>query len=124
MRIFDKSNILISVQNVLRSFKASIFQALAHPSRIAILEVLKDGELPAGAIQERIGVEQANLSQHLAVLRSRQIIVNRKEGNQVFYSLRDPMLLEVLDILRRYFQANLSQAIAMLEEVEGQRQQP
>ena len=124
MRIFDKTNILISVQNVLRSFKASIFQALAHPSRIAILEVLKDGELPAGAIQERIGVEQANLSQHLAVLRSRQIIVNRKEGNQVFYSLRDPMLLEVLDILRRYFQANLSQTIAMLEEVEGQRQQP
>ena len=124
MRIFDKSNILISVQNALRSFKASIFQALAHPSRIAIIEVLKDGELPAGAIQERIGVEQANLSQHLAVLRSRQIIVNRKEGNQVFYSLRDPMLLEVLDILRRYFQANLSQAIAMLEEVEGQRQQP
>jgi DNA-binding transcriptional ArsR family regulator len=111
------------VQNALRSFKASIFQALAHPSRIAIIEVLKDGELPAGAIQERIGVEQANLSQHLAVLRSRQIIVNRKEGNQVFYSLRDPMLLEVLDILRRYFQANLSQAIAMLEEVEGQRQQ-
>jgi DNA-binding transcriptional ArsR family regulator len=124
LRIFDKTNILISVQNVLRSFKASIFQALAHPSRIAILEVLKDGELPAGAIQERIGVEQANLSQHLAVLRSRQIIVNRKEGNQVFYSLRDPMLLEVLDILRRYFQANLSQTIAMLEEVEGQRQQP
>ena len=124
LRIFDKSNILISVQNALRSFKASIFQALAHPSRIAIIEVLKDGELPAGAIQERIGVEQANLSQHLAVLRSRQIIVNRKEGNQVFYSLRDPMLLEVLDILRRYFQANLSQAIAMLEEVEGQRQQP
>jgi ArsR family transcriptional regulator len=111
------------VQNALRSFKASIFQALAHPSRIAIIEVLKDGELPAGTIQERIGVEQANLSQHLAVLRSRQIIVNRKEGNQVFYSLRDPMLLEVLDILRRYFQANLSQAVAMLEEVEGQRQQ-
>jgi ArsR family transcriptional regulator len=111
------------VQNALRSFKASIFQALAHTSRIAIIEVLKDGELPAGAIQERIGVEQANLSQHLAVLRSRQIIVNRKEGNQVFYSLRDPMLLEVLDILRRYFQANLSQAIAMLEEVEGQRTQ-
>ena len=111
------------MQKALLSFNASILQALAHPSRIAIIEVLKDGELPAGAIQERIGVEQANLSQHLAVLRSRQIIVNLKEGNQVFYSLRDPMLLEVLDILRRYFQANLSQAIAMLEEVEGQPQQ-
>jgi DNA-binding transcriptional ArsR family regulator len=113
------------VHSALRSFKASIFQALAHPSRIAILEALRDGELPAGAIQEKVGLEQANLSQHLAVLRSRQIIVNRKEGNQVFYSLRDPMLIEVLDIMRRYFQSNLSQAKAMLEQVEGgERQSP
>ena|SRR2546422_138386 len=110
------------MQNALRSFKASIFQALAHPCRIAIVEVVKEGELSVGAIQERVGVEQANLSQHLAVLRSRQIIVNRKEGNQVFYSLRDPALIEVLDIMRRYFQANLSQAIAMLEEVQAERQ--
>jgi DNA-binding transcriptional ArsR family regulator len=111
------------MQNALRTFKASIFQALAHPSRIAIVEVLRDGELSAGAIQEKVGLEQANLSQHLAVLRSRQIIVNRKEGNQVFYSLRHPMLVEVLDILRRYFQANLSQAISMLKEAkaEGRR---
>lgn len=108
------------MQSALRSFKASIFQALAHPTRIAVVEILKGGELSAGAIQERLGIEQANLSQHLAVLRSRQIIVNRKEGNQVFYSLRDPMLVEVLDILRRYFQANLSQAIAMLDEAEAE----
>lgn len=106
--------------NTLRSFKASIFQALAHPTRIAIVEVLRGGELSAGAIQGQVGIEQANLSQHLAVLRSRQIIVNRKEGNQVLYSLRDPMLIEVLDILRRYFQANLSEAITMLEEVEAE----
>ncbi|HWR54737.1 MAG TPA: metalloregulator ArsR/SmtB family transcription factor [Bryobacteraceae bacterium] len=110
------------MQNALRSFKASIFQALAHPSRIAVVELLRNGELSAGAIQERVGLEQANLSQHLAVLRSRQIIVNRKEGNQVFYSLRDPMLAEVLDIMRRYFQANLTQAIAMLNEVEAEPQ--
>ena len=110
------------MQSALRSFKASIFQALAHPSRIAILETLRDGELSAGAIQERVGIEQANLSQHLAVLRGRQIIVNRKEGNQVFYSLRDRMLIEVLDIMKRYFQANLSQAAAMLEQVEAEPQ--
>ena len=111
------------MQSALRSFKANIFQALAHPSRIAIVEVLRNGELSAGVIQERVGLEQANLSQHLAVLRSRQIIVNRKEGNQVFYALRDPILIEVLDILRRYFQANLSQTIGMLKRVkaEGRR---
>ncbi len=106
------------MQNLLRSYKASLFQALSHPTRIAIVEVLREGELPAGAIQERLGIEQANLSQHLGVLRSRQIVVNRKEGNQVFYSLRSPVLLEVLDIMRRYFQGNLTEAIQMLGEIE------
>jgi len=107
------------VQSLLRSYKASIFQALSHPTRIAIVEVLKEGELSAGAIQDRLGIEQANLSQHLAILRSRQIVGNRKEGNQVFYSLRNPVLSEVLDVMRRYFQANLTEAAQMLAEIEG-----
>jgi ArsR family transcriptional regulator len=106
------------MQEALRTYKASIFQALSHPTRIAILEVLRDGELSAGTIQEKLGVEQANLSQHLAILRSRQIVANRKDGNQVFYSIRNPVLVEVLDVMRRYFQTNLADAIQMLEEVE------
>jgi ArsR family transcriptional regulator len=108
------------LQHLLRKYKANIFQALAHQTRIAIVELLRDGELPAGAIQERLGLEQANLSQHLAILRSRQIVVNRKDGNQVFYSLRNSMLTEVLDIMRRYFQANLAEAIQMLGEIEAE----
>jgi DNA-binding transcriptional ArsR family regulator len=108
------------MQEKLRTYKASIFQALSHPTRIAILEVLRDGELSARAIQEKLGVEQSNLSQHLAILRSRQIVANRKDGNQVFYSIRNPVLLEVLDVMRRYFQTNLADAIQMLEEVESE----
>jgi DNA-binding transcriptional ArsR family regulator len=102
----------------LRQFKASIFQALAHPTRIAIVEVLRDGELPAGAIIERLGIEQANASQHLAVLRAKHIVTSRKEGNQVFYSVRDPLLIEVLDVMRRYFQAHIEEAMAMLKEID------
>jgi ArsR family transcriptional regulator len=109
------------MQKLLRSYKASIFQALGHPTRIAIVEVLRDGELSAGVIQERLGVEQANVSQHLAILRSRQIVANRKEGNQVFYSLRNPVLVEVLDIMRRYFQSNLKDAVQMLDEIQAER---
>lgn len=106
------------MQNLLRSYKASLFQALSNPTRISIVEALREGELSARSIQEQLGIEQANLSQHLAILRSRQIVVNRKEGNQVFYSLRSPVLLEVLDIMRRYFQANLTEAVQMLGEIE------
>jgi ArsR family transcriptional regulator len=106
---------------MLREYKANIFQALAHPTRIAILEVLKEGETSARAIQERLGVEQANLSQHLAILRSRQIVAHRKEGNQVFYSVRNKVLIKVLDLMRQYFQANLTEAAQMLNEVEAER---
>ena len=108
------------MQSLLRSYKANLFQALSHPTRIAIVEALGQGELSAGAIQARLNIEQANLSQHLTILRSRQIVVNRKDGNQVFYSLRNPVLLEVLDIMRRYFQANLTEAVQMLGEIEAE----
>ena len=103
--------------DTLREFKASIFQALAHPTRIAILELLRDGELPAGTIIERLGIEQSNASQHLAILRSRQIVTNRKEGNQVFYALRDPLLTDLLDIMRKYFQRHMDDALSMLKEM-------
>ena len=53
----------------------------------------------------------------MAVLRGRGIVTNRKDGNQVFYSLRDPLLIEVLDNLRQYFQAHLTDALAMLKDL-------
>src|SRR5207245_2637926 len=104
-----------AMQDNLRRFKAGVFHALAHPTRIAIIELLRDeGEVPVSRIYERLGLEQANASQHLAILRGKQIVVGRKEGNQVFYSLRDPILGKVLDLMRQYFQANLSEALEML----------
>ena len=109
------------MQNLLREYKASVFQALGHPTRIAILEILRDGELSAGAIQARLGVEQANLSQHLGILRSRQIVNSRKEGNQVFYSVRHKVLIKVLDLMKQYFQAHLHDSVQMLNEIQAER---
>ena len=106
------------MQDAVRKLKAEIFQALAHPTRIAILEQLRDGELPAGKLIERLGLEQANASQHLTVLRAKQIVANRKEGNQVFYSLRSPLLKDVLDIMRHYCQAHVAESIAHLGEIK------
>jgi ArsR family transcriptional regulator len=106
----------------LRRFKAEIFQALAHPTRIAIVEALRNGEMSAGQIIGQLELEQANASQHFTVLRSKQVVVNRKEGNQVFYSLRDPALIEVLDILKRYFYSQLSQTMSMLKEMRLEKE--
>ena len=104
----------------LRRFKAEFFQALAHPTRIAIVELLREGELSAGALIERLGVEQANASQHLTILRTKHIVVNRKAGNQVFYSVRDRLILEVLDVMKRYFYAQLAEGQAMLDEIKSE----
>lgn len=104
----------------LRRFKADIFQALAHPTRIAILEALGDDEISAGVLIEKLGMEQANVSQHLAVLRTKQLVSNRKAGNQVFYSVRDPIIMKVLALMRTYFHAHLKEALAMLGEMETQ----
>lgn len=106
--------------NQVRQFKASIFQALAHPTRLQILEVLRDGELSVGAIRAKVHLDQANLSQHLAKLRLRGVVANRKEGNQVFYSVRDRILFDVLDLVRRFATAHLHEHAALLAQFKNE----
>ncbi len=105
------------MSDALRQFKANIFQALAHPTRIAIIELLRDGEMPVSVIIERLGLEPANASQHFSVLKAKNIVVSRKEGNQVYYSVRDPLLVEVLDVLRRYFLTHMEEAVSLLSKL-------
>jgi DNA-binding transcriptional ArsR family regulator len=100
----------------MRQFKAGIFQALAHPTRVAIVEFLSQGEMTVGRLSEKVAVEQANASQHLAVLRNKHIVETRKVGNQIFYRLRDPLLGEVLAKMREYFFAHMSEAMEMLRQ--------
>lgn len=106
------------MQDSLRRFKAGIFQALGHPTRIAIVELLRDEKkVPVGRIYDKLGLEQANVSQHLAVLRARQVVVGQKRGNQVFYSLRDPILGKILNLMRQYFLSNLGESLKMLNDM-------
>jgi DNA-binding transcriptional ArsR family regulator len=122
--ICDYSNILENMDDALRQFKCEIFQGLANPTRIAIVELLRDGELSAGQLIQKLGIEQANASQHLTVLRAKQIVVSRKVGNQVYYSIRDRALIEVLEILRRYFYAQLSTTVDLLKQAARETPKP
>jgi ArsR family transcriptional regulator len=98
----------------LREFKAEIFQALGHPTRVAIVEYLRYGETSVGRLCEKVGVEQANASQHLAVLRSKNIVDTRKHGNQIFYRLRNPIVGDMLEMMRQYFFEHMNEAMEML----------
>jgi ArsR family transcriptional regulator len=108
----------------MRRFKAGIFQALAHPTRVAIVEYLTHGELSVGQLCEKVGVEQANASQHLAVLRNKHIVQTRKAGNQIYYRLRDPAFGAVLAALRTYFLAHITEALELLRSEQAAAEQP
>ena len=82
---------------------------------------MRDGEVTAGALLTLLGVEQANLSQHLAVLRAKHVVASRKSGNQVYYAIRDPVLIQVLDLLKQYFYAHLNDTLAMLGEMDSEQ---
>jgi DNA-binding transcriptional ArsR family regulator len=107
--------------DALRKFKAGIFKVLAHPTRIHIIEALRMEELSVGAILDQIKVEPANLSQHLSVLRHSHLVLTRKDGNQVLYSLRDPLLVAVLDAMRKYFHKHFEDSFQMLKQMERSR---
>ncbi len=104
--------------DALRKFNAHVFQALAHPTRIHIIGTLAEGEFSVGEILKRVKVEPASLSQHLSVLRLKNLVVARKEGNRVLYSVRDPLLIKMLDMMRRYFQRHFEEAIKMYKQLE------
>lgn len=91
----------------MRSFKAEFFKALAHPLRIAVLDVLRDGPMNVGELQAKLGVEQSTLSQQLAVLRSRSLVVTHRIGTTVRYEVTDPAIWRLLDVAKEIFENQL-----------------
>src|SRR5713101_1199791 len=88
-------------------FKADFFRALAHPIRIRILETLGAGERSVRQLQQALDLDQPIVSQQLAVLRSKNIVVPRKVGNTVRYALSDRLITRLLAVAREIFNNHL-----------------
>jgi ArsR family transcriptional regulator len=91
----------------MRIFKAEFFKALSSPVRIAIIDLLRDGEKSVNELTALFDLEQAAISQHLAILRTKNLVKNRKVGNNVFYSILDPSVFMLLDEAARIYQDDL-----------------
>ena len=102
----------------LQTFKARFFKALAHPARIRILEILVNGDRTVYELQEALTLEQASVSQQLAVLRNQGIVNAEKEGLTVRYSLRDPLVGQLLEVARRIFNNHLVSTRELLRELQ------
>jgi len=104
----------------LAEIKAGLFKALAHPARVRALEVLVEGEHTVGELQPLVGIESSHLSQQLGVLRRANLVTTRKEGSSVYYSLRDPLVAELLAVAKQLLLTTLSQTRELLAELHAE----
>jgi ArsR family transcriptional regulator len=108
-----------SVATPLYQAKAEFFKALAHPARIRVLELLSQREHSVSEMLPEVGIEAAHLSQQLAVLRKMNLVVTRKEGSTVFYSLVSPQVAELLAVARRILTEVLASQMGLLDDLRA-----
>jgi len=98
--------------------KAEFFKTLAHPARIRVLELLRDGERSVSELIPDVGLEASHLSQQLGVLRRANLVSGRKEGSTVFYSVNDPRVFQLLEVAKAILTGSLSEAQGLLAELD------
>ena len=101
-------------------WQARMAKALAHPTRIAILEMLRRGEICVCEMCPDLEISQANVSQHLAVLRDSNLVATRRDGQRMMYRVTDKRVFRVLALMGciAHDQLNAAcQALAALENV-------
>ncbi len=96
-------NMIDHPKNTLEPYKtqAQLIKVLTHPARLAIIDILRNGEQCVCHMEAHLGLRQAYISQQLAILREAGLIQDRKDGWNVFYSLTDPRVLDLLEIVER-----------------------
>jgi DNA-binding transcriptional ArsR family regulator len=107
------------VATPLYQLKAEFFKTLGHPARVRILELLAEGDLAVGEMLPIVGVEASNLSQQLAVLRRAGVVVTRKQGNAVIYSMASPDMAELMAIARKVLTGLLTGQADLLKDLKA-----
>ncbi len=82
---------------------ARALKSIAHPLRLKILCVLGEQEACVQEIVDAVGTSQSNISQHLAILREKGVLVTRKDANRVYYRIGDTRTLQLIGMMREVF---------------------
>lgn len=90
---------VVSLDEITR-LHANVCKGLADPKRLLIIQALRDGERTVTELTTELALPQANVSQHLAVLREKGLVTSRREGNWVYYELSSKKIVEAMDLLR------------------------
>ncbi|MFF7274947.1 metalloregulator ArsR/SmtB family transcription factor [Streptomyces griseorubiginosus] len=103
----------------LYQLKAEFFKTLGHPARIRVLELLSEREHAVAEMLPEVGIEPAHLSQQLAVLRRANLVISRKEGSTVYYSLTSPQVAELLRVARSILSGVLAGQAELLADLQA-----
>lgn len=82
---------------------ARCLKAMAHPTRLMIIQLLSESEQSVGILEKLLGISQANLSQHLNLMKDKELLTSRRAGNQVYYRLRDNRLMGLMALMQDLF---------------------
>ncbi len=85
---------------------ADILKTVAHPARLKIIDFLEPGEQPVAQICKCLNAAQPFISHHLSLMKAKGILSSRRNGNQVFYSVANRNVIEVIHCVRRHGQGN------------------
>lgn len=96
---------------------AQILKTLAHPRRLMIMDALHGGPRTVGEIEQAVGLPQANVSQHLAALRAQGLVVARREGNTVWYSLVSDTVVRACDLFHDFLLERLRASQELAEQL-------
>jgi len=101
---------------------ASICRTLAHPKRLEILNLLRQGEWSVSDLAEQMGVSLANVSQHLAVLRDKRVVVTRRAGVNVYYQIGNPKIVQACNLMREVLFEQLARGGELAERMQQERE--
>lgn len=104
----------------INELKAQLFRALSHPARIRILETLGTGERSVGEMQPEIGIELSHLSQQLGVLRRAGLVISRKDGQSVYYSVKNPLIADLLGVAKQLLISSLTETRDLLADLHAE----
>ncbi len=101
-------------QDRLFELHAEVCKALSNPVRLRVINELQDKEMTVGALAKKLGIRQAHLSQHLAVLRQRGVVSARKDGANVYYCIANPKIIKACNLMRAVLMENLQKDQSIL----------
>ncbi len=96
-------------------YHAEMCQVFSHPKRLEVINVLQGGEMSVSELAQKLELAIGNLSQHLAMMKERHILLTRKEGNMVYYRIANPKLIRCFDMMREMLFEQIRQDAALLD---------